>query len=366
MTIKKIAIIHFQPLEKYPPVMNIINDIAAMSNVSCSIYSTNNKSKNWFNVNGVNIFRFATIYQNSLLRYWCYFKFNCSCLLFLLLKRPQTIIAFEAYSILPLYIYSNFFKHIISIIHYHEYISQQEISKGSAYTKFLNKLEIKLYKTCHYISQTNVERQTLFLNDYKFIDVRKMLINPNFPPKNWYEFAQINKKKNNTGVIKLVHVGAISLSTMYTKEIVNWVIAQNGKYVIDFYTDNITTNATLFFKNINNKNVNLLSGINYFSLPQTLIHYDIGLTLYNGHIPNYIFNVPNKVLEYIACGLQVWYSKDLISTKKFTEINAINGCFEIDFNKNISCSCNENHFFNANMNYYNLMSNSNFFIGLSI
>jgi hypothetical protein len=38
--------------------------------------------------------------------------------------------------------------------------------------------------------------------------------------------------------------------------------------------------------------------------------------LYKGHIPNYIYNVPNKVYEYLACGLQVWYSKDLLTTEK--------------------------------------------------
>jgi len=61
-----------------------------------------------------------------------------------------------------------------------------------------------------------------------------MFIAPNFPPSGWYEFSRQHKKENKTDVIKLVHVGAISLDTMYTKQIVNWVISQNGKYSIDF------------------------------------------------------------------------------------------------------------------------------------
>jgi hypothetical protein len=40
-------------------------------------------------------------------------------------------------------------------------------------------------------------------------------------------------------------------------------------------------------------------------LPEELIKHDIGLVLYKGHIPNYVYNVPNKVFEYLDCGLSV-------------------------------------------------------------
>ena len=58
----------------------------------------------------------------------------------------------------------------------------------------------------------------------------------------------------------------------------------------------------------------------------------MGLTLYKGHIPNYVYNVPNKVMEYLVCGLPVAYSKELISTQKFiTEYQIVN-CLELNFN----------------------------------
>ena len=56
--------------------------------------------------------------------------------------------------------------------------------------------------------------------------------------------------------------------------------------------------------------------------------YHIGLTLYNGHIPNFVYNVPNKVFEYLACGLDVWYSKDLISTQKLNNSESVIHDFE--------------------------------------
>jgi hypothetical protein len=70
---------------------------------------------------------------------------------------------------------------------------------------------------------------------------------------------------------------------------------------------------------IDSKYINLFESINYFKLPEVLIKYDVGLTIYKGFIPNYIYNVPNKVFEYLACGLKVWYSKDLLTTDRLND-----------------------------------------------
>jgi hypothetical protein len=53
--------------------------------------------------------------------------------------------------------------------------------------------------------------------------------------------------------------------------------------------------------------------------------------LYTGHIPNYIYNIPNKVFEYLVCGLEVWYSNDLITTAKFQEDNKIENLKAVSF-----------------------------------
>jgi hypothetical protein len=356
--LRKIAIIHFQPLEKYPPVMNFINSIAVEEDLSCVVHSTDNKGGNWFDAKKINIKRVTKQYQNPLLRYWCYIKFNVSAFCRLVFKQPAIVIAFETYSVLPVFLYKFFFKKKMILVHYHEYTSLIEIKTGSLYTKFLNKIEKKMYAMCNYISHTNKERKNFFLNDYPFVDANKMFISPNFPPSNWYEFAKLHKKKNETGVIKLVHVGAISLDTMYTKKIVDWVLSQNGKYSIDFYSNNITTDAKLFLKATDNNYVKLYSEINYYQLPSTLINYDIGLTLYNGHIPNYIYNIPNKVLEYLACGLQVCYSSELISTQNFINDFSIKGCYKLNFNNSIEAQINfESIKFNYNSSYYNLLKN---------
>lgn len=353
---KKIAVIHFQPLEKYPPVMNVINSIAAMNNVYCTVYTTNNSTTNWYNSNNVKIKRIATQQNSAILRYWCYIKFNIQCFISLLFLRPQLVIPFETYSILPCYLIKKVYTNTKVIIHYHEYTSLPEINKASGYSKFLHKIEAKLFLLCNNISHTNKQRVDLFLKDNPLVDKLKMMINPNYPPASWLNYEIQNKiDKDDNAVVKLVHVGAVSLTTMYIQNIVEWVVAQNGKYTLDFYTDNITSSAADYLKKINHRAIKLLPAINYYKLPQILVNYDVGLTLYNGHIPNYIYNVPNKVLEYLACSLQVWYSSELISTQTFVHENNIANCYKINF-KNIEINSVKNNIAVYNKNYISLVN----------
>ena len=178
----------------------------------------------------------------------------------------------------------------------------------------------------------------LFLKEYPNIDVAKTIIIPNLPPNSWRKFALLHNKQQDDGVIKLVHVGAIDLNTMYIKEMLAWVKAQNGKYSIDFYTSNISSDAKVVFNSMQNNYIRLWGPINYFELPQVLIQYHVGITLYNGHIPNYIYNVPNKVYEYLACGLTVWYSKDLISTDKLNKDSNSKNPKLPEFLKQLNCN----------------------------
>ena len=53
-------------------------------------------------------------------------------------------------------------------------------------------------------------------------------------------------------------------------------------------------------------NVCLHKALEYKELPELLKQFDVGLILYNGAIDNYIYNAPNKLFEYLACGLDVW------------------------------------------------------------
>ncbi len=315
---KKIAILHFHPLEKYPPVMNLIIDTKSTGIFQVLVISIDNMNNfgNWFKFKNVKIFRFGRLYGNKILRYCSYLQYNILAFLCLLLNKPKILIAFESYSIIPVYIYKQIFPKTILFVHYHEYTSIEEVKNGSIYLKYLNSIEKRLFLICDWVSQTNEDRLNLFLKDNPSIKHERTFFVPNLPPKDWYSYSLKNKSEIKTPPLKLVHVGALSLKTMYLSEIVEWVIGQEGKFIIDFYTDNITDEALNYLKLIDSKYINLFESINYFKLPEVLIKYDVGLTIYKGFIPNYSYNVPNKVYEYLACGLQVWYSKDLLTTDR--------------------------------------------------
>jgi hypothetical protein len=358
----KVAIIHFQPLEKYPPVMNFINTIGEMDSIKSEVFTTFIKNSIWFSKKKSTIYRVSKQHSTSLGRYWGYLKFNFGSFIQLVIYKPSVIFVFETNSIFPAYLYKILAPKTKVHIHYHEYTSPQEIKNSSLYFKGLHGLEKKLFCTCDSISHTNEDRVELFLKDFPFIKKSKMIVAPNIPPSNWYDFSQSNKKENTSGITRLVHVGSLSLETMHVEKIVEWVIAQKGLFTLDFYTDNITDDARKYIERLQNSYIQLHHSINYFELPKVLIDYDIGLTLYNGHIPNYIFNVPNKVLEYLACGLGVWYPSELSSTQKFIKEYSIKNCKSVIFQNNDTVQMNSDknlNFFNKNHSFNTLLNTPN-------
>ena len=80
----KIAILHFNVIENYPPVMNFIFD-ALKKNPAQSIlvFTTNNttfyKTPHFPNTK---IYRFGTISSNPIKRYASYLRFNLMCSIF--------------------------------------------------------------------------------------------------------------------------------------------------------------------------------------------------------------------------------------------------------------------------------------------
>lgn len=342
--------------------MNFIHTIGELDSVKNEVFTTFIKNGVWFSKKNTTIHRVSKQQTTSLGRYWGYLKFNFRSFLQLVVFRPSVIFVFETYSIFPAYFYKILSPKTKVHVHYHEYTSPQEIKNSSLYFKGLHALEKKLFRTCNYISHTNEDRVELFLKDYPFVKEAKLVVAPNIPPSCWYEFSQINKKENTSGITKLVHVGALSLETMYVEKMVEWVIAQKGLFTLDFYTDNSTDDARKFIEGLHNNHIQLHDSINYFELPKVLLHYDIGLTLYNGYIPNHVYSVPNKVLEYLACGLGVWYPNELISTKKFIKEYSIKKCKSINFQNNeiVHLNLNENlNFFNINQSFDPLLNSIN-------
>lgn len=327
-----IVIVHFQPLEKYPPILNLIRDLEREEIEKVSILSTNT-SNNWFK-SSIVIHRWGTIGSSKLTRYATYIIFNLFALCYLLIKRPTKVIYYETLSCWSVYWYKKIRSNSKVFIHFHEYTSYEEKKKSSAYYKNLLVKETYLLQQADWVSHTNEDRMRLFRLDYPFLQDKQCHIFPNYPPSEWSARAQkIRKQRTNSDSIKLVYVGALGLQTTYIQELAEWIKEQHGKYNLDIYTDNIEQEVNEFLQNLDSAYIQLKAAIPYFELPEVLAHYDIGVVLYKGHIPNYVFNVPNKVMEYLACGLSVIYSKELITTSLFHEKFALTQMIAIDFKK---------------------------------
>lgn len=337
---RKLAIIHFQPVEKYPPVLNFVDCLRKAGQFAAVVCTTHGVNNVWrFKApNYVSIFRFGKQALSPIHRYICYGAFNLLSFLKLLLFRPDCVLYYETYSIFPALLYKSLFPKTKLSAHYHEYLTLTEINKSSPYLRWLCKIERNYYKKIDSISHTNKDRLLLFKADYPELGVEKLKVIPNYPPAIWYQSERTENRRIDSK--RVVYVGALSMDTMYTEVFSRWIVDQNGAYTLDIYTDNLAPGISEFLEGMNTSLIRLRKPLPYFELPNVLPNYDIGVVLYNGHIPNYVYNVPNKVIEYYACGLEVWCSKDLLSTAEFKADQKIETIKIVDFtNLAMSLAC---------------------------
>lgn len=354
-----IVVLHFGPLELYPPVQNLLSFFKEnLINKHTSVISTGTNvsvlKKFQSPSSKIKIIRLGRSGQKFGLieRFWCYFIFNVGSLFYLLVKRPTHILYYETLSSFPVYVYKRFFgKNTKILILYHEYTLPEEYEKGMKLTKWFHRTERWLYPKASWLSHTNNLRMQLFLKDIEPIKLLDKQILPNYPSKKW----MTSVKNKNSYPLKVVYVGAVSMETMYTKEFAEWILLQEGNIIWDIYSYNITDEAKKYLSAYPAW-INLKSGLNYNDLPTILKKYHIGVILYKGHISNYVYNAPNKLFEYLACGLDVWFPEVLtgclpyVTDKIFPKVTAFN--FERLNDANLENLMERSEYIYKEPNYY--------------
>ena len=193
--------------------------------------------------------------------------------------------------------------------------------------RLFHKYEKKLYPKASWVSHTNIYRMQQFVTDVQPVIINNQQVLPNYPPKSW----QTNPVLHIDLPLKIIYVGALSLDTMYVKEFAVWVMQQNGKVVWDIYSTNITDAANNYLKALASLWINIKPGVPYHELPAIIKNYAVGIVLYNGHIPNYINNAPNKLFEYLACGLDVWFPDVMKGSLPYITKDSFPKVIAIDF-----------------------------------
>lgn len=321
---RNLTILHFNVLEKYPPALNLISDVLIQKpefKISV-ITSVNNSPYRNQSFSGVKILRLGSTSKNSIVRYASYLTYNFIGTLVLLIKRPDVVIVYETLSVLPAYVFARIFPKKKIHIHFHEYLSIPEKNRASKYMKFLFKCEDMLLQKCT-SSQTNEDRRELFLKDNFKLKKQNVLVFPNMPPKSWWtEYGQ-HKKPWNGGKIKLVYVGVLDSETMYLEEVLRYVSQHPDELELTLFSQDVSLSARKLIVRFQSVNICINAALDYSILTKELIKHDIGLVLYKGHIPNYIYNIPNKVFEYLSCGLKVFGSNNIKSMQALNSKNVI-------------------------------------------
>jgi hypothetical protein len=320
---KKIAILHYLPLEFYPPICNLLNYISTNTRIKVEVFSThNNRNRKPFTNNGVaNIFRVAApqTTDNSVLRLFKYLWFNVSVFLKLCWLRPDRILYYESYSVGPVYWYLKFVSKKAKLyIHYHEYDSPSWFLNAMKLVKWYHELEQKfLYNRASRITQTNKDRISLFLKDNKMVSKNQMEELPNYPSKVW---LRTNEKTavNAADFIKTVYVGSLSLKDTFIREYCEWIEKQQGKVIFHIYAYNLHQDTSDYLNQLDSDWIKFYNkGIEYDEIPKVISKYDVGVILYKAETDNFKYNAPNKLFEYMACGLEVWYSDKMLGINPF-------------------------------------------------
>ena len=329
----KVAIIHFYPPELYPPLQNLLTEMSKREDLSVLLLTNQvvNDDLSVFETGSskVKIVRIARVSsgQASLVRYWNYFLFYLMALWRLGLFAPRSVLYFETLSSFPALVYHLFFKKVKLYIHYHEYTSEQEYQTGMVLNRFFHRWEKKIYSKAAWISHTNHFRMTMFKRDIFPHELDNTYLLPNYPPQEW----KTNPKRFNQGPLLVVYAGAFSLETMYVREFANWVASQEGRVLWDIFSYNQTKEVHHFIRLLNCPWIQLKSGVDYRELPPILRKYHVGVILYKGHIPNYIYNAPNKLFEYLACGIDVWFPEVMKGSMDYVTGNTYPKIIPLDF-----------------------------------
>jgi len=292
------------------------------------VMSTRKDQSKYFEVNEAIIHRFISLTGNRPLRLIKYLYFFTRALFVLIKIRPEKVVYYETMSALPALIYRRMFSRYVQLFaHYHEYTSPDEYKKGMAVVKFAHWMEIKYYPKMAWISHTNEQRKALFCGD-NMLPPEAVGVMPNYPSEKW---GIPNQTWKDSEPLQLVFVGySVDQESSYILELIAWLSSQTHPTQLDLYC--LKTDA--FTLSLQGKHgtltVTVLPPIDYFSLPKILCKYHIGLILYKAQTFNYIYNAPNKLFEYLACGLDVWYPLGMKTMQEYNSLKS-SKVVELDF-----------------------------------
>jgi hypothetical protein len=345
--VTKVLVLHWFPLEQFPPAQNLLNVLGSESGVAVACCTTRKQQDyKLFTNDSIRIKRsvFPSRETNIFFRVLRFLLFPWLCLWTVLWNRPDVLIYYEPHSAPAAWLCLLLNPRCRLMIHYHEYREPKHFrDRGNSLARLGHWLEkYWLFRKARWISHTNHDRIRLFLKDCPEVPESKLHALPNMPPRHW-----IAKRENDTHkdpiILRLIYIGAISLHDTYLEPLLTWFKnIRKDNVSLDLFINNIDPATEKFLAKENEPGLTIhLGGVPYDQLPSILPKYDIGLILYRCNTINYVYNAPNKLFEYLMCGLNVIYPQQMLGVAPYARSECSPWVKSIDFEKLSELSVDE-------------------------
>ncbi len=317
----KIAYVHNLPLEYYPPATNLLNCLAGQAEVSVRAYSTENlKQRAEFRSPGIKIIRGRLPGRDApaILRLFASLWWHVRTAIAVWRFRPDVIFYVEPHSAITVWLLVVVLRRRCRLfIHHHEYYAKQDCKRpGMRLPAIGYWLERRcLFGKAEWVSQTNPDRLSLLSSQCPAVAASVWQVLPNYPPQTWLQHVGAEQAVHPASRQRLIYVGSASFEDTYIREIVLWAAANKEWVNLHICGYNVAQDVWTWLADKQFPNVSCApDGCAYADLPGLLSEFDVGLVLYKGNTSNFVFNIPNKVFEYLVCGLEVWFPREMKST----------------------------------------------------
>lgn len=333
----KVAYVHVLPLEYYPPARNLLGIMAAQPAWRVRAWSSENRrGQPPARIPGVEISRPAQSARGIMpVRVLRLLTWHIRTALELAAWRPDAVMYVEPHSAPAAWIYYRILRGTAALfIHHHEYYAPEDYRRrGMRLLRRSLVLEQRyLFPRAAWISQTNQPRLDLLLQWNRSIRPEAAKVLPNYPLRRFVEIAASAGAKPASAMTRLIYVGSASFEDTFIREAANLVMRHPDRVTLHVAGNNIQSDVWEWLGSLNAVNITTdPAGADYEELPRLLSDYDVGLVLYRGNTLNFVHNVTNKAIEYLAAGLEVWYPPVMSGIRRFHEAHPTERLVAMDF-----------------------------------
>jgi hypothetical protein len=334
----RIACVHVLPLEYYPPATTLLDILSRQEGLEVRAWSSVNarNHKEWQSpLVHVERPRQSAVSAPLASRMIGYLNWHFRTASRIARWKPDVLVSIEPHSALATWLYYNAFGGRARLFtHHHEYYSSADFdASGMRLLRATRRLERNdLFTRAEWISETNAHRLALLRQWNPGVTDRKAKVLPNYPPGEWVARARSSHRSRDTGRTRFLYLGSASLEDTFIGEIASWIAARPESATLHVTGNNIAAGVWQRLRSLGATNITLdEAGWEYETIPERLATFDVGLILYRGNTQNFIYNVPNKTIEYLAGGLEVWYPPEMKAMSEFHAHHPKLGMREMNF-----------------------------------